>query len=334
MAQYEASKEEVVEDLGKRGVSASTRQAVEQLVPEGNVNVTVVEDGTVPAGTTVAVVPEGQNISGAAPPVTILENVNPLTTNLTPGEGGSVIVGSSGDNSIFAESDRPVTVETGGGNDFIVTGSGADRIVATGVGNATVRAGDGNDTIVVASDAANVTVDGGDGFDKMVMEGQSRGALNFAVVDGVVVLDGRHVIENVEVVEFEDGISVLADNVDKAVTARLYKVMFDREADLGGLEFWMDSIDGGLGRVDIANAFVFTEEFRSKFGEMTNEQFLAKLYLNMSDRAADADGQQFWLNQLENGQMTRGGVALHFAESAEAVEVMGIDGTQYVIDIA
>jgi len=54
----------------------------------------------------------------------------------------------------------------------------------------------------------------------------------------------------------------------------------------------------------------------------------------MAGRAADAEGLAYWMGQMENNGLSQADVAMYFAESQEAVKLMGIDGTQYVIDLS
>ena len=338
MAQYEEKNEKVVEDIEKSGLDQSVKNAIKGVLA-GKENVKIADytpGAPVPEGTDIVNVPAGVTLNPADVPKGAIVIMH---ADSSPVEGTftdvPVFVGTKGDDKVTFVGDTPVTVETGGGSDSVTTGSGNDEIAVTGDGNVTVNAGAGDDKIVIASGTANVTVDGGDGFDSVVMEGENRGDHQFTYVDGVLVLNSATIQidkDTVQVVEFDDGISIIADQ-EGSYAGRMYKVLFDREADLGGLEFWLDSIDKGMSRVDIANAFVLSEEFKSTFGNMSNEEFLAKLYLNMADRAADAEGHEFWMKHLTDGTMDRSDVARFFAESDEAVEVMGIDGTQYVIEV-
>ena len=269
---------------------------------------------------------------------------------LDTADSDRLIVAGGGNDIIVSEGDSNVTVETGGGNDSITTGSGEDLVVITGDGDSTVSTGDGSDEIVItgegsasvdtgtgndvitlASDSGEATVDGGEGFDRVQID-DSRDNHSFTYENGVMVMNSTPTqIENVEVVQFQDGISVLAENSDNAAIARMYEVVFDREADLGGLEYWTERADAGDSLENITNAFVASEEFQNKFASDSNEEFLDKLYEGMADRDPDAGGMTYWLGEMDNG-LSQADVAIRFAESTEAVQLMGIDGTQYVID--
>lgn len=359
MAQYEENTSSVVERLGMSDLSADTSSAIENLLnagdSEGN---TAIQDydGTQPdSDTTVLRVGAGQSLTGdPGTPVIIMDSDAPAAqVTLDAGTGQDrLFVGGGGDDNINITGTGNTIIETGGGNDVIVGGSGTETVVITGSGNSsvstgdgndtiriagdgapTVDAGDGNDTIVLETDQGMATVDGGNGFDQALMN-DSRDNHNFTVQDGIVVMESAPTqIGNVEVVQFEDSISVIADNSTEASLARMYEVMFDREADLGGLDFWFGRAEAGDSLEHIANAMAASDEFEATYNEIASEDvFLETLYQNAFGREADEGGKAYWLEQMSDG-MTQAQVAQSFALSVEAVELMGIDGTQYVIDV-
>ena len=97
---------------------------------------------------------------------------------------------------------------------------------------------------------------------------------------------------------------------------RLYFAYFLRIPDYGGLTFWMGYFRAGHSLVEISDAFAQSPEFTSRYGALTNDQFVDLVYQNVLDRPADASGKAFWLGQL-NGGMSRGTMMTGFSESAE-----------------
>jgi hypothetical protein len=121
--------------------------------------------------------------------------------------------------------------------------------------------------------------------------------------------------------------------VDAAV-ARIYEVALDRAADASGIKFWIDQTDlTGATTIALAERFLFSDEFTSENGkpvsDMSNTEFLNIIYENAFERAPDAGGLQFWLDQMAGG-MSRGEVVVRFAFESEA-EVK-FDGSINVID--
>ena len=97
---------------------------------------------------------------------------------------------------------------------------------------------------------------------------------------------------------------------------RLYFAYFLRIPDYGGLTFWMDYFRAGHSLIEISNAFAGSQEFISRYGTLTNDQFVDLVYQNVLNRPADASGKAYWLGQLNAG-MTRGEMMTGFSESAE-----------------
>lgn len=101
---------------------------------------------------------------------------------------------------------------------------------------------------------------------------------------------------------------------------RLYRAFFLREADDAGLNYWVDN-DNNL--ISIANQFAASAEFINRYGTLTDEQFVDRVYLNVLGRPSDADGKAYRLNLLDTGQLTRGGMMRYFANSDEFIKTVG-----------
>ena len=98
--------------------------------------------------------------------------------------------------------------------------------------------------------------------------------------------------------------------------ARLYFAYFLRIPDYGGLTFWTSYFRAGHSLSEISDAFALSGEFTSRYGALTNDQFVNLVYQNVLNRAADAGGKSYWLGQL-NGGMSRGSMMTGFSESSE-----------------
>ena len=68
----------------------------------------------------------------------------------------------------------------------------------------------------------------------------------------------------------------------------------------------------------IAAEFASSTEFQTRYGSLTNQQFVEQLYLFCLNRAGEPAGVQNWVNAL-NGGMSRAQVLLEFSESPEHV---------------
>lgn len=103
---------------------------------------------------------------------------------------------------------------------------------------------------------------------------------------------------------------------------RVYKAAFDRDpmqGDTVGLGFWIAQIDNGMDMVEVAARFIDSNEFRSLYGnDASDGDFLIGLYRNVLDRAPDAGGYAWWMDQLENNpEKTWEKVLADFSESPE-----------------
>ncbi|EIM64862.1 DUF4214 domain-containing protein [Desulfobacter postgatei] len=356
MAQYTESTSEVVDTLKDSGLSEETSSAIAALLENNSTaGQTTIQayDGMPPDdGTVILSVGSGQTLSeDPGTPIIIMDaDAPPATVALDTNTSARIFVAGSGDDRITTTGDGNVSIETGGGNDTVITGNGEDEVIVTGGGNSsiatgsgddtitltgngtpTIDAGDGNDVIIVNTDQGSATVDGGTGFDDAYVH-DSRSEHSITIEDGIVTLNSAPIqLENVEVVQYNDGISILADGASEAVVGRLYEVLFDREADLGGLEFWLGKLEDGDSLQHIAASMMASEEYLSQNGSQTNSEFIDSLYEGILGREADTEGKEFWLNKMSEG-MSQAAVVSGFANSDEA-HLKGIDGTEYVINM-
>ena len=98
---------------------------------------------------------------------------------------------------------------------------------------------------------------------------------------------------------------------------RLYAAVLDRLPDAGGLAFWTAARNGGLASAQMADAFMRSPEFQSRFGALSNAEFVERMYLAALDRPADAGGHAGWTAGLDSGAIGRRDVVQGFAHSGE-----------------
>jgi hypothetical protein len=99
--------------------------------------------------------------------------------------------------------------------------------------------------------------------------------------------------------------------------ARTYDVVFGRDADLGGMSYWVNQVhNNGLTLDDVASTFMQSQEAQTAYGSLNNADFIDAIYNNALDRDADQQGALYWQAQLDGG-MARSELILSFTESAE-----------------
>jgi hypothetical protein len=86
--------------------------------------------------------------------------------------------------------------------------------------------------------------------------------------------------------------------------------------DLGGLNYWLGRLNGGTKLDAVSAKFAASSEFKAKYGNTTNAQFVQLVYSNVFDRLPDAAGLAYWVKKLDQG-MSRGTVLTNFSESSE-----------------
>ncbi len=103
--------------------------------------------------------------------------------------------------------------------------------------------------------------------------------------------------------------------------AELYTTFFNRAPDAGGLTYWTNAITTGqLTLAQIAENWTTQQpEGQAAFpATLTDAQFVEKVYGNILGRTSDADGAQYWLDQLGNGTLSRDSFALTLINGAKA----------------
>lgn len=101
---------------------------------------------------------------------------------------------------------------------------------------------------------------------------------------------------------------------------RLYSKVLGRSGDATGIETWVNVIAGStMSAEEVSKKFFFSEEYLLK--NTSDEDFVKTLYQTFMDRAADADGQAFWLSYLAGGA-DRTEVLEGFSRSVEFAEIL------------
>lgn len=224
------------------------------------------------------------------------------------GAGSQNVWGDNGAQHIVLGADDDV-LHGGAGNDTVGSAGGNDQIFGD-EGNDTVFGGEGNDFI-----------DGGTGTDTLELSGSGRAAYSLRVQNGNVVFtqrdsgtDGIDTVGGVETIRFTD---TQPDLGAEATITRLYDAVFNRAPGQAEKQFWLAANTNGVSLHDVAANFIASTEARQLHGELSNAQYIDKLYTFALDREADAAGRAYWLGQLENGAIDRAGVLLSFANSTE-----------------
>ena len=104
---------------------------------------------------------------------------------------------------------------------------------------------------------------------------------------------------------------------------RLYVAYFLRPPDVGGLRFWIGRLDGGMSLFAVSQFFSQSQEFRDRYGTLSDPEFVDLVYRNVLGRPPEPNGRAFWAGELSSGRRTRGSVMVGFSESPEFVAKTG-----------
>lgn len=235
---------------------------------------------------------------------------------------------------------RDVVIENAisGSGDDILIGNAAANMLIGGAGNDVLRGDAGDDLLTGGS--GNDQLYGGSGFNRAFEQGQRSDyqivseAGVFTVTDHVAARDGTDTLYQVQRLKFSD--AIVAFDIAKGEIAgeayRLYKAAFDRVPDIGGLSFWINALDNGVSLLSVAKDFNTSAEFQKLYGaNVSDRDYLTKLYNNVLDRDPDQSGYDFWLNALSNGA-SRETLLIDFSESKENIANVAqlvVNGIQY-----
>jgi subtilisin-like proprotein convertase family protein len=114
----------------------------------------------------------------------------------------------------------------------------------------------------------------------------------------------------------EDGLWV--PSRDALTVLRTYATVLDRLPDTGGLAYWIGQLRTGAADYDsMAGGFMGSPEFQSRYGALSNQDFVELLYLNALGRPGKAGGIGFFTERLDSGASTRADVVAAFAFAPE-----------------
>lgn len=233
------------------------------------------------------------------------DGANNILTLTADSTGGGLLDGRGG-NDVLNGSNFTDMLYGGDGDDRIFGRGGADEIYG----------GAGNDFIGALADGD--VIDGGDGFDIVSYAGLTRSYGVSSENMTAIVSSGRSgdTIKAVENVEFRDATLTFDVDSNAAYVMRLYDTVLHREPDVVGLDAWLDRMDDGLSKADVAAAFVGSPEFLGKTGALSTADFVEFLYTSALGRSSDEAGKANWVANLDAG-LSRAEAVIGFSESGE-----------------
>lgn len=177
----------------------------------------------------------------------------------------------------------------------------------------------------------NDSIYGGEGHDTAsFLSAPSNAHTLIAGQDFVAVTDrlgGLDFLSGIESIRFSDqaidtttlGKATLASDNDFAALTDLYAASLDRAPDAMGLAYWASRMVDGMSLQEIAKSFFAQAETQLEFANAkTATAFVTQAYQNVLERAPDAQGLEYWVNELESGHVGKDDFLLSFIGGARA----------------
>ena len=202
----------------------------------------------------------------------------------------------------------------------------------------------GNDFFYTFDDG-NESIDGKGGFNTVIYSG-TQSEYKVAREDGRFYvtalkngLNTTDILTEIDMIRFVDqkvtsndaettGVDVVYDvssTLGKQIVG-LYEALFDRLPDTEGFVAWcalaQGTGDNNEALIKIADQFVASSEFTTRYGSIDNAAFLGILYDNSFARNPTDGERSAWLSALDRGT-TRAEVMAQFASSIEMVATVG-----------
>lgn len=227
------------------------------------------------------------------------------------GSGSNVVFAGSGNQNIVLGADDDEL--HGGGGDDTVGSEGGDDLLFGEDGNDTLFGGTGKDQLHGGMDNDIATYEGN--FADYRVE-QLHGVVTITHLDDDTDVD---TLINIEQIQFADQTWTPVYGTDLSIIATLYQQVLDRQADLGGFQYWSDTADS-RSKGQIALEFLTSDEYQQEnsfaFEQLSLAEQIEQLYQGLLGRSSDLGGKEYWTEQLAEG-MDLSQVAESFVYSDE-----------------
>lgn len=86
-----------------------------------------------------------------------------------------------------------------------------------------------------------------------------------------------------------------------AFVERLYTVALGRPSDPIGKQSWVNALRNGASGESVANGFLYSQEFKNRSNQMTDDVYVETLYQTFFGRNSDPAGKTYWVTRIESG---------------------------------
>ncbi|WP_346799136.1 DUF4214 domain-containing protein [Halomonas sp. Bachu 37] len=115
----------------------------------------------------------------------------------------------------------------------------------------------------------------------------------------------------------------MATQENLELAQQLYIAYYGRPADEAGQTYWAEQIEED-GLAAAVEGFGTSDEYTSRFGDMTDEELVNNLYQQAFNRDADEGGLEFYVGKLESGELDLASIALTIVQNAADVDAQDL----------
>ena len=113
----------------------------------------------------------------------------------------------------------------------------------------------------------------------------------------------------------------------------LFIAFYGRPADAAGQAYWAEALETAGGDLSaIINAFANSAEYDSQYGDLDEAELVNALYQQILGRDAEEDGIDYYVSQLNNGNLTKGEMALAILNGAQNDDAVVLENRKAVAD--
>ncbi len=199
-----------------------------------------------------------------------------------------------------------------------LSGNAGSDVIDGRDGNDMIKGGGAND--IVTGGSGNDVLNGEAGVDTAVYSGAQNshtltlGATSTTLEDRRADGDGTDTLIDIEALKFNNSSFDLAKfGGTTGLSAKafesfieLYIAYFNRAPDAVGLNFWGTAFANGTSLEEMATLFIDQDETLAAYPSGTsNNVFAETVYNNVLGRTPDPAGFDFWVDQLDSGNVSR-----------------------------
>jgi len=101
----------------------------------------------------------------------------------------------------------------------------------------------------------------------------------------------------------------------------LYVATFKRAPDRAGLDYWVGNMQNGWSAETVATSMFDAPETKMKYpSHFSTSDFIDEIYKNILDRASDAGGKSYWLEELDKQRLSKQNYILAVVNAAQSKE--------------